>query len=264
MIDERMEEQASLYVLGALDGDELRAFESTLARDAELRQLVAALRAASDAVAGSAPLVSPPAGLKQKILAEIDRREKIVPLPAPQAKRTSGVSWFPWAMAAGFMIICGLLATQKNASEARSQAEKAALQVTIAKLETATNDLHQTVAELMKQNELMSVRVAVLESLVPESKAVAVTLWDEEKQSGVLVAQKLPALPSDKDYQLWVIDPNEKAPIDAGVFQVDANGTMHAKFTAKSAVKTAKTFAVTVEDKGGVPSPKGRMVLAGS
>jgi len=263
VIDERMEEQASLYALGALEGDELRAFETALRQDPELQKLVAALRDASDVVAGDAPLMHPPAGLKQKILDEIDRREKIVPLTSSPTVRAQPVNWFAWALAACFMVLCAWLANQQKLSERRHAAETAQLQQTIATLESATNDLRQVVADLAKRNEMMSLQVAVLESLVPDSKAVAVTLWDERKQNGVLVAQKLQTLPNDKDYQLWVIDPAQSSPIDAGVFKVDSQGNMRAAFTPKSSVKAAGKFAVTVERKGGAPKPEGKMVLIG-
>ena len=66
MIDERMEEQASLYVLGALSAEEQRAFEGALEQNAELRQLVEALRVSRDAMAGNVPLVEPPPQLRQR------------------------------------------------------------------------------------------------------------------------------------------------------------------------------------------------------
>jgi anti-sigma-K factor RskA len=263
MIDERMEEQASLYVLGALDAAETRVFESALRQDPELQRLVTALRAASDAVAGDALLVAPPAGLKQKILDEVEQRKKIVPLPTA-AETSPRISWFPWALAACLAIFCGMLILRQNHRDEEYNIQLTHLNRTIAALQAATNDLHAVVAELQRKNELANLRIAVLDSLVPDSKAVAVTLWDNGRQSGMLVVQKLGALPPDKDYQLWVIDPNAESPIDAGVFKVDADGNLRAGFTAKTAVKAAGKFAVTVERKGGAPKPQGKMVLLGS
>ena len=78
MIDERMEEQASLYVLGALPPEEQREFEVTLAQNAELRQLVEALRVSRDAMAGNVPLVEPPPQLRQKILSQVEPKQKVV------------------------------------------------------------------------------------------------------------------------------------------------------------------------------------------
>lgn len=261
MIDERMEEQASLYVLGALDTEETRVFEAALRQDPELQRLVNAFRTAADAVAGDAPLVSPPADLKRRILDQVEQRKKIVPLPVAQAQPRT--AWFPWALAACLAVFCGFAVLHEHHWISAYRTRVAQMNQTIAELQAATNDLHAVVAELERKNELANLRIAVLDSLVPDSKAVAVTLWDGKRQSGMLVVQKLGELPPDKDYQLWVIDPNSQSPIDAGVFKVDASGNMRAGFTAKSAVKAAGKFAVTVERKGGSPKPEGKMVLLG-
>jgi anti-sigma-K factor RskA len=263
MIDERMEEQASLYVLGALDAEEKGAFEAALRRDPELQKFVAALRSAADAVAGDAPLVLPPPGLKQRILAEIDRRQKIVPLN-PASCPPPPIPWFPWALAACLGVLCGILLIRQSNRENDFTAQLAQMNQTIATLQATTNDLHAAVAELKRKNDMANLRIAVLDSMVADSKAVAVTLWDNDRQDGMLVVQKLGELPPDKDYQLWVIDPNSESPIDAGVFKVDATGNMRANFKAKAIVKAANKFAVTVERKGGSPKPQGTMVLLGS
>ena len=68
-------------------------------------------------------------------------------------------------------------------------------------------------------------------------------------------------LPNDKDYQLWVID--QGVPVDAGVIFVKDQGKARLQFKPKSRIKTADKFAVTVEAKGGSPTPKGTMLLIG-
>ena len=109
MIDERREEQASLYVLGALPPEEQTAFETELNRNAELRQLVDALRVSRDALAGTVPLREPPMHLKQRILEKIAPPQKS---PEPIA-RTGSFSiiniWVPWALAASLAVRCSVL-----------------------------------------------------------------------------------------------------------------------------------------------------------
>ena len=61
-----------------------------------------------------------------------------------------------------------------------------------------------------------------------------------------------------------MIDPKQGGPVDAGVFTVDDKGTVHFRFKPRSNVNAAGTFAVTLEKKGGVPVPEGKMVLAGN
>jgi anti-sigma-K factor RskA len=71
MIDERMEEQASLHVLGALSDKEAREFKQKLHGDAELQSFVARLSTATGAIAGEVSAVQPPPQLRSKVLALI-------------------------------------------------------------------------------------------------------------------------------------------------------------------------------------------------
>lgn len=96
-----------------------------------------------------------------------------------------------------------------------------------------------------------------------ESKPARV-MWDADKQDGLLVVQNLAQQPADKDYRLWVIDPQHAAPVDAGVFTLEEKGNVHFRFKPKASVKSADKFAVTWEKMGGVSAPQGTMVLAGS
>ena len=101
--------------------------------------------------------------------------------------------------------------------------------------------------------------------LADAPKAIAVSLWDSEKQEGVFVVQNMKPLPAGRDYQLWVIDPQYKIPVSAGVFQVDDQGTVRVDFKANKTIQTASKFAVTEEPKGGlaVPTLKNLVLIGG-
>lgn len=73
-------------------------------------------------------------------------------------------------------------------------------------------------------------------------------------QEGFMTFEGLPALDSENEqYQLWIIDPEQKHPIDGGVFDAPAGaGERRVPIRAKLAVKQAAAFAVTVEKRGGV------------
>ena len=71
MMDERREENASLFVAGALSAQESRAFENELRADAELQELVRELHDSTSALARAQTPVAPPVRLKNKILAQI-------------------------------------------------------------------------------------------------------------------------------------------------------------------------------------------------
>lgn len=75
MINERMEEQASLHVLGALSPQEAHDFKQAMHADPELQKYVARLSTATSALAGSVPKVEPPAPLRARVLAQLKPRQ---------------------------------------------------------------------------------------------------------------------------------------------------------------------------------------------
>lgn len=265
MIDHQLEELASLYVLGALTETESREFKQALATDPELQELVARLSAVTGALAGIVPAMEPPPQLRAKILARIEGPQKIVSLPQ---RKSVSLSRLPWAFAACLAVLCLLLFVQDGwlKKTIGEQAQRISdLDQLARSLQSATNELRQTVQALRETNRLASLRIALLNSLLADSpKTVAVTLWDESKQQGVFVVQNLKPLPPDKDYQLWVLD-NGTTPVDAGVFRVDEAGNVRVEFKTRLPIKVAGKFAVTKEPKGGAASPTLKdMVLLGS
>jgi anti-sigma-K factor RskA len=260
MIDERMEEQASLYVLGVLTPEEIREFETALGRDVELQQHVEKLRVSRDALAGTLRQATPPPALKRKILAQISAQEKVVRLPTNVDEHgTSRSSWLPWALAACLAIVCGVsLTQQKNLRQKIGEQRHQIVDLNglADSLRSETLDLKHMVASLQETNRLANLRIAMLGSMLSDSpKAVAVSLWDDKEQRGVFLVQNLKPLPADKDYQLWVIDPKYPTPVSAGVFQVDAQGNVRLQFKANKLIESANKFAVTLEPKGGLLTP---------
>jgi anti-sigma-K factor RskA len=274
VIDEGMQEQASAYALGALDADETKAFEVSLRVDPELRALVHELRSVTEALAGTAPALEPPAAIKARLLLEIDQRRASGSRTVEDKPLSGLVSrparlWIPWAVAAAMAVLS--LAFLRQSTSLRSQLAAQAGRINeltasaeLARAESA--DLRLAVAKLRESNRLASFRIALLDSLLAAApKAIAVSVWDNDRQDGVFIVRNLKPLPSDEDYQLWIIDPKYPSPVDAGVFQVNAKGNVREDFRAKLPIQTANQFAVTIERKGGAAVPNTKaMVLAGS
>lgn len=79
--------------------------------------------------------------------------------------------------------------------------------------------------------------------------------WSNATQSGRMTFTGLAKNdPSKSQYQLWIFDKaqSEATPVDGGVFDVDASGTVTIPIDAKLKVETPYLFAITVEKPGGV------------
>lgn len=264
MIDERTEELAAAYVLGALDADEAKLLERQLQADAELRGLVAELRGVSESLAGASPGLEPSAGLKAKLIMELGERGA-----ARSSARRSVQSWLPWSLAAGFAALCLVFAWQANALRVQLDAQQRRvdeLKQLASTLRFEDADLRQSVLTLQQSNRLANMRIALLNAqLHTDPQAVAVSVWDNERQAGVMVVHHLKPPPKNKDYQLWIIDPRYPVPVDAGIVQVDDAGNGRTDFKARRPIQSANQFAVTEEIKGGAPVPTlTAMVLAGA
>jgi len=286
-MNEQQEEQASLYVLGMLEPEELRAFETQLATNEELRHYVDEVSATAAVLAHTAPSRPLPPDLEGRILTQI--REGRAPAVA------SSYAWLPWAIAACLTVAFGLLFSDRTrlaskladseeqsaaaqsrivaVTEERDQARQKVAQLEdrestartqLAKLTKDRDELKKDLAQLEKRDPLSEVQVATLTSkFLDAPNARATVIWDGESQRGVLKAAEMPANRSDQDYQLWIVDPDRKDPIDGGVFHVDDEGTTRIAFKPKARVTSANAFAVSLERKGGVPKAEGPMVLVG-
>ena len=88
-------------------------------------------------------------------------------------------------------------------------------------------------------------------------------VWDSSSQTGVVTGKNMPRPASNEDYQLWVLDDQYQKPVDAGVVSVDEKGAMKAMFKPKQKISDTSKFAISLEPKGGMPQPSGKIVMQG-
>jgi anti-sigma-K factor RskA len=237
MISEEQQDQAALYVLGLLEAHEAAAFESELNANAELRDMARELREAAGSVALTAPLQTPPASLKQRIMREIaTKTEERTVVPLPRAP----FGWVPWAIAAALAVFCGLLAVDRVR-------------------------LERQLADIRLADPLMQTTFYTLAPSAPApADAKATVAWQPGRQSGVIRISNLPAPQPGKDYQLWAVDAEHKDPISAGIVRVDKNGVAQFRFKPVEKAEHVKAFAISLEREGGVPKKEGPILLIGS
>ncbi len=277
MSDEHKEELAALHAFGLLEGDERRQFQAETVRDAGLRQTAAAYAATACLLAHCSPDAAPSPGLKSRLLREIAAPAGRSPAPAPRPL----TFWLPLAAAAAGAVATvwfaqllfvtrgenALLREELALADAtlRSSRQELEAERLIAgrQLQDASAMIARVEGELRTQGDLARFKIATLASLLGNTpQALAVAVWDPNAQEGILSVENLPALAADKDYQLWVIDPQYPIPVDGGVFSVDPQtGVARYQFKADKPVKTVAKFAVSLERKGGVPKAEGPMVL---
>jgi quercetin dioxygenase-like cupin family protein len=92
MSSEKQQEQASLYVAGALTAQEQSRFERELRRKPDLRELVRSLQRAAEGLALALPACVPPRELREKVLRTVEARSELK-TQNPKLKTESGFAF---------------------------------------------------------------------------------------------------------------------------------------------------------------------------
>lgn len=158
---------------------------------------------------------------------------------------------------------------KKRRDEFEAQKQALAKEIeTLNKRETETKAqnarLTAEVAALKEQEQQSQLQIATLQSKVWEyRRSEMLVVWDQKRSQGVVMLDKMPKVDSDKDYQLWVVDPSKPNPVSAGVVTVDAKGSVKTVFKPVEAVSGEAKFALSIEKKGGVPKSEGQLLMVG-
>jgi anti-sigma-K factor RskA len=189
-------------------------------------------------VALTAPQVAAPAGVKDRVMKQIQSEAgRVVPMmrAAPRGGRSN---WLPWAIAAGLAVSSGVLLIDR------------------AKLRR----------ELLAKRASPSGFVLVPLKASPDGPAEAqgVVAWDAAQQTGTIKIANLPAAGSGRDYQLWAVDAAYADPISAGIVRVDPSGVAQVQFKPGAPAQQVKAFALSIEREGGVPKREGPILLIGT
>lgn len=290
------EEEAIAFSFGVMDESERLAFAEAMKTDSDLRDLVHELQQTAAAITFDAPQELAPPDVRSAVLTSIQTMPQTRNTTPARRTGTSGI--IGWAAAAALAILgiygWSTAQTELAASQAKvklveegtantlaaiqaqvrkreeaAAASLAASQAKVKQLEEAAatsraleQSLKLELARLTKSHEIAKVQIANLKSTVAEyQQGVAVVVWNSEKQEGILKLEKMPPVAIDKDYQLWVVDPSKKTPVNAGIVKVDANGFAKVEFKPTVDVQQADKFALSVEKKGGVLENEGPIIL---
>ena len=245
------------YVLDTLEPEERLRFEEKLANASpEQLEFFTDMERVKNELALSAEPVEPSRELEERIFDQVEKSKG--------KRRNSGSelsSVFPlWlykvAAVILFAAVLGISFYSQNLNEMVRQQES-----TITELK---HDLDRK-EQLLEVIAAREVKLVVMGGLDPSPDSYGKIIWDTDNQQAVLQLANLPAPPSDKDYQLWLIK-DDQSPISAGVFNFEESSNelfFKVEQFNETPSPAENVFAVTLEPKGGAPQPTGEMFLFG-
>jgi anti-sigma-K factor RskA len=249
---EALEETLSAYALGALPGGEAADVQRHLGVCPACRAEASELAAVVGVLPAVCEPAEPPAGLRERVLAaartELDAPAAPPPLrtvaPAPDGStapvarptpvRRTATIWRPWLLTAA----AAALAVGVGFSNVVLRGELREREAQLDVYESAN-------------------RVLALAGPAEQQGGRVVLVEPAAGRSPTLVVDRLPALPPDRAYQVWVIRGGQ--PVSAAVLP-PAEGPRLVEL--RESLAGAQTVAVSVEPAGGSPSPTGPVVLA--
>lgn len=174
---------------------------------------------------------------------------------ASERKRWTWWNALGWAAAVAAIAIA-ILVKQQNFNLRQRVAE---LEAGLSKQDQQLLEAKQLLATLTSPDAVHVTLVAGKTPPQPEGKAIYV------RGNGTLVflASNLPAIPTKKTYELWLI-PTTGAPIPAGLFKPDARGAAAVIHPTLPIGVEAKAFAVTVEPESGSSAPTSQPIIVGA
>ncbi|HEU5340447.1 anti-sigma factor [Edaphobacter sp.] len=282
-------EDLALFAMQLLPQDEAAAVAAHVEQCAACRQNLTEVQGDLAAYAHTVDLHTPSAEARERLLKQVAREKKTIPIDRvpekqesehetiplasygrglgrgeylpeedPPHRRPAGrlLPWLGWAAAAALAFAAGNLYQQRDA-----------LRSIIATQSSTMNQALPGVAEARQVMEALTdptakrvvLNVTPTEKPTPQGRATYVA----SRGTLIFVADNLEPLPPAKVYELWLIPASGAAPVPAGTFQPDAKG--HASVLLPTLPKgvEAKAFGVTIEAEGGATKPTLPIILAG-
>ena len=263
MTHDELRDLSGGYALGILSEAERRAFEAHVSTCAECGEDVREFVAVASGLARAVPQVDPPAALRERVLrAATVTDHRAAETVASRAPRR--MLRFLSAAAALVALALGLYAVSLQQrirvleEELRTASARAAdVQRQLVRYQLASDQSSQ-IRAILAAPDLRRIDLAG-QKAAPGASGRA--FWSPAQ--GLVVAfENLPATSPDRVYQLWVIPPGG-APISAALLELQPDGRAIA-LGAPGTASRVGVVAVTLEASGGVPAPKGDMIVAGT
>lgn len=275
MTHDELHELTGGYVLGALSEAERQAFAAHIATCAVCAAEVKALRQVADALAYAAPTRDLPPELRDRVLRAAAtsgsvESANVRAFEQPARREPEGASTQVFGLSRWLAIAASIAAValglysmtlrqrieqlQDRLREATTRADDLSRQAQIAH---AVADQAREASAVLAASDVRRIDLAG-QPHTPGASARA--FWSPSHDRLVFTATNLPAPPTGRQYQVWLVPPGS-APVSAGMLPLDSDGGVT---LAPVTIDQVVAVAVSEEPAGGVPSRTGPFVLLGT
>jgi anti-sigma-K factor RskA len=199
--------------------------------------------------------IEPPADLKKRIFDEIESSGKVINMSSTGVRKMNPtpMGWLKYAVAACLILLAGSLYWNISLYN-KNKRLQSDFDNTVAKLNDMNND-----ARILQQNP--NVKMAAMKGMEPSPLSQATVYWDTTSKDVYLLINNLPKPANDKQYQLWAL--LDGKPIDGGLIDNEYFIQQNKLLIRMKNMQGAQAFAITLEKKGGSPTPQGSMYVMG-
>jgi anti-sigma-K factor RskA len=246
-----------LYVMGETNAEETQLVQSMAAKHTQIASEIAAIEEAMESYA-TANAVSPSSTVKEKLFSQLninveDNKAKVVAIENTPVRSISS-AWKTAAAAAvvlfvGSAVFNGIMYNKFNS--VKDELAKTQQQLNDAKL---ANDEMANNMQVVQNKNAEYVKLA---GMPASPNAVAKIYWVKNTQDVYVDPSNLPNAPQGMEYQLWAIVDGKA--VDGGMI----NAQKKTSIQKMKSFGRAEAFAITLETKGGNPTPKGEMYVMG-
>jgi anti-sigma-K factor RskA len=228
-------ERGDIYALGALDGEELKDFQTHLATECSIcKAYIQETRETLNLLHRSLRPMTPSSEVKERVL---DHIESVVSLTVAKPKESQR-----WQRITG-MIAAGIIGVMLAGAYYHFRYEP-------------RHTVYSAVVKLLRDP---STRDLQLYGAGPTPAARGRFLWNESGEGHIFVTN-LPAPPEGKIYAVWTIA-QSSAPRYVGTIKPDVKGQGGLHINSTRSALPMDTFAVTLENEGTTAAPAGPIVL---
>ena len=271
MTHDELKDSLPAFALDALDPQERAEVAAHIATCAACTAELAVLDRVVSGVGLEAPPVTPPAGLKARVIARVEAersRPSGTALPVPMKSTAPRPNFWNsgLAVAASLALAVGaslyayalrteLVALRDSADVSSAQASRLRDELATLRRDRVTL---QRIMDVLRSPDTLRVD---LKGQGGSPGATGHAFW--HRAAGLMfTADQLPPLPPGREYQLWTITGTTAT--SAGTFAPDASGGASIVAPVSAGAARPDAFGVTIEPVGGSPTPTLPIVLIGT